>query len=310
MLVEEELAAVSPEKESLLTIGVFDGVHLGHKYLISKLKKSAETENLQSVVVTFRRHPLEVLAPGTVPPYLTNCEEKVALLKAEKVDYVVPLTFTRELAGLAAGEFTALLKKHLKMKGLVVGADFALGRNREGDVAALREIGRTTGFSVMVVAPMNFFGEVVSSTAIRKHLAEGDFRSVKKMLGRSFSLQGPVTRGDGRGKTLGFPTANIYVNSVQSLLPDGVYATWAYIDGKAYPSVTNIGRRPTFGEHERAVETHAIDYSGDLYGRELKIDIIDLLRREKKFGNAEDLKKQITEDIEKSRMILGSSPGF
>ncbi len=307
MLVEEELARVSPEKDTLLTIGVFDGVHLGHKYLISKLKKSAEQENLLSGVVTFRQHPLEVLAPETVLPYLTNCKEKVELLKAEGVDIVIPLTFTPELASLTAREFINLLKKHLKMRGMVVGPDFTLGKNREGNISVLRELGREMGFSVTMIAAMNFFGEVVSSTSIRKYLQEGDLKNVSKLLGRTFSLQGIVVRGEGRGRTLGFPTANLEVDSVQSLLPEGVYATWIHFGDKKYPSVTNIGKRPTFGSTDRTVETYIIDFSGDLYDRELKIDIVDLLRGEKKFRNTDELKQQIVEDIEKGKAALGLS---
>ena len=309
MLVEEELALVSPKKDTLLTVGVFDGVHLGHKYLISKLKKSAEQENLLSGVVTFRQHPLEVLAPETVLPYLTNCDEKVELLMAERVDIVIPLTFTSELADLTAREFTGLLKKHLRMRGLVVGPDFTLGKDREGNISVLRELGRETGFSVMMVAAMNFFGEEVSSTAIRKYLQQGDLKNVSKLLGRTFSLQGVVVRGEGRGRTLGFPTANLEVDSVQSLLPEGVYATWTHIGDKKYPSVTNIGKRPTFGSNGHTVETYIIDFDGDLYGRELKIDIVDLLRGETKFNNTDELKEQILDDIEKGKASLGLSPG-
>ncbi|MBN2240268.1 MAG: bifunctional riboflavin kinase/FAD synthetase [Dehalococcoidales bacterium] len=305
LLIEEELAAISPDKGTLLTIGVFDGVHIGHKHLISQLRSLAETENLASGVVTFRQHPLEVLAPGTVPPYLTSCKEKVELLKAEKVDYVIPLTFTREMADLSAREFVSLLRKYLKMQGLVVGMDFTLGKDREGDIPMLRELGNEMGFSVTEVSAMDFSDEIVSSTVIRQYLQEGDIKTVAKFLGRTFSLHGIVTRGDARGRTLGFPTANIAVDSVQSLLPAGVYATWIYIDGKAYASVTNIGERPTFGDNDRTVETYVIDYQGDLYDRELKLDIIDLLRRETRFENAGELKKQIAEDIENSKAVLG-----
>jgi riboflavin kinase/FMN adenylyltransferase len=308
MLVEEELARVSPEKDTLLTIGVFDGVHLGHKYLISKLKKSAEQENLLSGVVTFRQHPLEILAPETVLPYLTNCDEKVELLKAEKVDIVIPLTFTPEMAGLTAREFAGLLKKYLKMRGLVIGPDFTLGKDKEGNVSVLRELGREMGFSVTMVAAMNFFGEVVSSTAIRKYLQEGNLKNVSKLLGRTFSLQGVVVKGEGRGRTLGFPTANLEVDSVQSLLPEGVYATWIHIGDERYPSVTNIGKRPTFGSNGRTVETYIIDFKGDLYGRELKIDIVDLLRKETKFKNTDELRHQIRDDIEKGKVALGPLP--
>jgi riboflavin kinase/FMN adenylyltransferase len=195
--------------------------------------------------------------------------------------------------------------KHLKMRALVVGKDFSLGKNREGDIPALTKLGKELGFSVDVVEPLDYHGEIVSSTRIRKFLKEGNLKKVSEYLGRTFSLNGIVTGGDRRGRVLGFPTANIEADSVQSLLHDGVYATWTDIDGKQYPSVTNIGKRPTFGKHDRTVETFVIDYQGDLYGKELKLEIVDLLRREKKFENADELKKQIAEDIENSKVALG-----
>ena len=194
------------------------------------------------------------------------------------------------------------------MRGLVVGPDFTLGKDREGNISVLRELGREMGFSVMMIAAMNFFGEEVSSTAIRKYLQAGDLKNVSKLLGRTFSLQGVVVRGEGRGRTLGFPTANLEIDSVQSLLPEGVYATWTHIGDEKYASVTNIGKRPTFGTNGRTVETYIIDFEGDLYGRELKIDIVDLLRRETKFNNTDELKKQILDDIEKGKAALGLSP--
>ena len=232
-----------------------------------------------------------------------------ALLKAEGVDIVVPLTFSPELADLTAREFTRLLTKHLRMRGLVVGPDFTLGKDRKGSISVLRELGSEMGFSVTMIAAMNFFGEVVSSTSIRKYLEEGDLKNVSKLLGRTFSLQGIVVRGDSRGRALGFPTANLEVDSVQSLLPEGVYATWAHIGDEKYPSVTNIGKRPTFGSNDRTVETYIIDFSGDLYDRELKIDIVDLLRRETKFHNTDELKQQILDDIERGKTALGLAPG-
>ncbi len=308
-LVEAELVAVAPDRETLLTIGVFDGVHIGHKYLISRLREIAASKNLASGVITFRKHPFEILAPEVMLPYLTSCEEKVELLKAEKVDYVIPLTFDRALADTSARDFVTLLYNLLRMRGLVVGIDFSLGKDRQGTIPALREMGVEMGFSVDVVDPLDFHGETVSSTRIRKFLKEGNFRKVFEYLGRSFSLSGPVVSGDRRGRTLGYPTANIAVDAVQTLLPNGVYATWAHIDGKLFKSVTNIGKRPTFGDKEPTVETFIIDFQGDLYGKEVKLDIIDLIRHEKKFANTEDLKKQIAADIEFSRSCLDFQPG-
>ncbi len=306
MLVEEELAELSPEKDMLLTIGVFDGVHLGHKYLISKLKEQARQRNLLSGVVTFRQHPLEVLSPQTELSYLTNLEEKVNLLKKEGVEAVIALSFTPELAQLSASQFASLLKKYLRMQGLVIGPDFALGRNREGNADTLRRLGQALGFSVTVIPPLSINGEIVSSTAVRDALANGDIKRVISLIRRLFSLQGRVTTGAGRGLGLGFPTANLEIDPKQTLPPEGVYATWAYVGSKAFKSVTNIGRRPTFGGNERTVETYILNYGGNLYGRELKIELVELLRGEKRFDTLEELKKQIAEDVKRGEAILDS----
>ena len=306
MLVEEELGEISPKKDMLLTIGVFDGVHKGHKYLISQLKEQAKQQDLLSGVVTFRQHPLKILAPQTELPYLTSLEEKVQLLKNEGVDIVISLSFTQELAKLSASQFVSLVKKHLRMRGLVIGPDFALGRNREGNADTLIKLGQEMGFSVTVVPPVKINGEVVSSTAIRKALANGDIKRVTKLIGRPFSIQGLVTTGVGRGSGLGFPTANLEIDSTQTLLPEGVYATWTFIDGKAYQSLTNVGKRPTFGSNGRTMETHILNFNGNLYGHEIKIDIVERLRGEKRFDTIDELKKQIAEDIKQGKVILNS----
>ena len=306
MQVEEELAELSPEKDMLLTIGVFDGVHLGHKYLISQLTEHARQQNLLSGVVTFRQHPQEVLSPRTNLPFLSNLAERVNLLKNEGVDAVIALSFTQELARLNAGQFVGLLKKYLRMRGLLIGPDFALGRSREGDADALRTLGQDMNFSVIVIPPVMVNGEVVSSTAIRNALANGDIKRVVSLIGRPFSLQGLVTTGAGRGLKLGFPTANLDTDPKQALPADGVYATWAYINDKAYQSVTNVGRRPTFGSNGRTIEVYILNYHGELYGRELKIDVVERLRGEKQFDSVEELKKQIAEDIKQGEAILDS----
>ena len=306
MQVEEELARLSPEKNMLLTIGVFDGVHLGHKYLISQLKEHARQQNLLSGVVTFRQHPQAVLSPQTKLPFLTDLAERANLLKNEGVEAIITLSFTPELAQLSARQFLTLLKKYLRMHGLVIGHDFALGRNREGNTHSLRALGQALNFSVTVIPPVMINDEVISSTAIRKALANGDMRRVHNLVGRSFSLHGHVITGAGRGMELGFPTANLDIDSEQALPVNGVYATWAYIGGKAYPSMTNIGKRPTFGGSQPTVEVYVLDYHSDLYGHELTIDIVERLRDEKKFDTVEELKKQIASDVKQGRAILNS----
>ncbi len=306
MKVEKELAGLSPKKDMMLTIGVFDGVHLGHKYLISQLKEHARQQNLLSGVVTFHQHPLAVLSPQTRLPFLTDLTTRTCLLKGEGVDAIVTLAFTRELAHLSAREFVSLLKKYLRMRGLLVGSDFALGRNQEGNISTLRTLGQDMNFSVILISPVVIDGEVVSSTAIRNALANGDMERVANLTGRPFSLHGRVVIGTGRGSELGFPTANLDIDPQQALPADGVYVTLAYIDDKVYKSMTNIGKRPTFGGNERTVEVYILDHYNDLYQRELKIDIIKRLRGEKQFDSAEQLEKQIAKDIKQGRAILDS----
>jgi len=309
MQVEEELGKQSAEKDMLLTIGVFDGVHLGHRYLISQLTELAQKQGLLSGVVTFRQHPQEVLFPQTKLPFLTDLAQRTTLLKNEGVEAIIALSFTRELAQLSPRQFLGLLEKYLRMRGLVIGPDFALGQSREGDTDTLRRLGQEMGFSVTVVPPIIVDGEVVSSTAIRKALALGDMKRVQKLVGRPFSLYGRVIPGAGRGIELGFPTANLDTNAEQALPAEGVYISQVHIDDQAYVSMTNIGQRPTFGENQRVVEVYLLDYHGDLYGQELAIDIIERLRGEIKFDTPEELKKQIAEDVKRGRAILKTRGG-
>jgi riboflavin kinase/FMN adenylyltransferase len=306
MQVEEELARFSPGEDTLLAIGVFDGVHLGHKYLISQLIEASRTEGLHGSVVTFHPHPREVLSPGREVLYLTTVTEKAGLLRQEGVETVITLSFTPELAGMTARQFITLVKKYLRMCGLVVGPDFALGKGREGNVDVLRALGQELGFSMTVIPEIKTNSDVISSTTIRSALADGNMKQVNKLLGRAYSLQGKVITGAGRGTGLGFPTANLAVDAKKALPPEGVYVTWAYLDGQPYQSMTNIGRRLTFGEKELTIEVLLMDYKDNLYGRELKIDIVEHLRDEKRFETVDELKRQIAADVEQGKAILST----
>jgi len=308
MPVEEELARFSPKKDMALTIGVFDGLHLGHKTLISKLVSEATQKRLLSGVVTFKTHPRDFFQPETRLPFLTTIDERIHLLKAEGVDEVIALSFTREMAVLAAREFLALLQKYLRIKALVIGPDTTVGKNREGTVEVIKQLGAEMGFSVTIVPPKKVGGETVSSTAIRQAITAGDMDRVARLLGRYFSLQGNVGAGAHRGTGMGFPTANIHVDARQALPPDGVYATWAYVEGKGYESMTNIGKRPTFGAHNRrTIEVYILNYDKDIYGKPLKIELVERLRGEQKFENPEALKRQIAEDVKRGKEILSNA---
>ncbi len=299
-----ELIKFTPERDTLLTIGVFDGVHLGHQKLINRLTNQAAARNLLSGVVTFHRHPRRVLAHQSTLARLITLDERTRLLKDIGIDLVVPLTFTQEFAQLTAREFVTFLLEHLRMKGLVIGPDFALGRGREGNVETLKKLGKEIGFTVESVEPLTLEDSVVSSTAIRKALDNGDMEETSTLLGRNFRLKGPVGGGKERGQVLGFPTANIVVDQDQALPINGVYATLSYIGDKVYRSVTNIGVRPTFDEEGRTVEVFIMDFSGDIYGQELAIELIHRLRGEVKFAGPDDLTAQINKDVEQAKLLL------
>jgi riboflavin kinase/FMN adenylyltransferase len=307
VLVEEELARFSSAKESVLSIGVFDGVHLGHQRLLAELLNQADKRKMLSGVVTFRHNPEKLLSHRSKLPFLTDIDERLDLLKQEGVKMVVPLSFTPELAQLSARDFIALLQKYLKMRGLVVGEDFALGKGREGNTENLKKLGQSMNFNVTIVPPLVVNGEVVSSTTIRKALAAADMSKVRQLTGRPFQLTGKVVSGYGRGTGMGLPTANLEISSDHALPPDGVYTGWAYINGNTYQAMTNIGKNPTFGINKRTVEAYLIDYHGDLYGSDLQLDIVARLRDEKKFASAEALKKQVAEDIRKGKKILDAN---
>ncbi|MFH1662477.1 MAG: bifunctional riboflavin kinase/FAD synthetase [Chloroflexota bacterium] len=304
MLLEDELAGLAPRSETILTIGVFDGVHLGHKHLLSKLVEQSKNDKLISCVITFKQHPQGLFNSQSAPPFLTNLTQKTKLLNDAGAQIIIALTFGLELAQTGARQFADLLQKYLKMRGLVLGPDFTLGRNKEGNVDFLRNLGNAMNFNLTVVPHLKIDGEIVSSTAIRDALLKGDIKKVNRMLGRHFSLEGRIITGSGRGTDLGFPTANLDIEAERALPSDGIYATWAYIDNKRYKSITNIGKRPTFGDNERIVEVYIIDFQDNLYRHQLKIDIIEKLRDEKKFTTAEALQCQIADDIKQAEALL------
>ena len=304
MKVEEELKEFTPERDTVLTIGVFDGVHIGHQRLMEYLKRRALAEDCLPGVVTFRGHPQHIMSPKTPLYRLVPLDERIRAIKEMGIPLVVPLSFNLELAEVPARDFVSLLQKHLRMRGLVIGPDFALGKGREGDAFALHKMGHDMGFWMEVFAPQLIDGEVVSSTVIRQALSSGDVRRVARLLGRPFVMHGRIVHGDERGKQLGFPTANLTFSRGQAMPGDGVYVTKALLGGQPLPSVTNIGKRPTFGENKRTVEVYLIGFNGEIYGEDLRIELVDRLRDEKRFSSPEELKAQISLDVEKAMSML------
>ena len=305
MNIDQELSRYSPELESVLTIGVFDGVHRGHRHLISELITEARGTGRLAGIVTFRNHPTSVLSPDFKARYLTTVEERLHLIEELGVDYTVPLSFDRGLSKLRAGQFAALLQQHLRMTGLVIGPDFAMGHRREGDTETLAAIGRDMGFSVHVVKTLlDEDGQVVRSTGVRDALVGGDVSHVAALLGRNFVLTGTVVRGVGRGGPLGFPTANIEVSEGMAIPGDGIYVTWAYVDQRRHMAATSIGELPTFGEGERTVEAYVLDLDEDLYDQQVRLEFVRRLRDEIKFDSVRALQEQVDKDVDQTRAIL------
>lgn len=305
ILARDELARAAPGTETAVTVGVFDGAHRGHLYLLGRLQERARALGLASGVVTLHPAPLQVLRPEKPIAYLCSLEERLERLRDAGVDFVAPVTFTSELAQLSARDFVQLLVDELQVRLMLEGPDHGLGRGREGTVAVLAELGQEIGYQLEVLEALTEGELVVSSTAIRSALDEGEMRRVAELLGRPFSLRGPVVEGARRGKSIGFPTANIAVGADRALPAFGVYVTWAYLGEARYKSVTNIGRRPTFDKGERTIEVHLLDYQGDdFYGHDLRIDLLDRLRRERRFASAEELRTQIQRDVAAAEAAL------
>ena len=304
MRIEQELEQTQNDKDSVLTIGVFDGVHRGHQSLIGKVITEARAKGMSAGVLTFRNHPDSVLNPNFQPQYITSIVERIRLIKELGVDFVVPVTFDMEVAGLKARRFVELLRGKLRMRGLVVGPDFAMGYKREGNVRMLSSLGDEMGFEVSVVDLLSEGGDAVHSTSIRKAIVEGSVGDAAKKLGRNFSISGTVVAGEKLGRTLGYPTANVEVGADMAVPGNGIYATMALVDGERHMAATSIGTRPTFDGKGRTIEAFLLEFDNNLYNRQLRLEFVHRLRDELKFDSVDDLLKQMELDVEQTRTLL------
>ena len=303
MSFRQRLANAAPGKETVVTIGVFDGVHQGHRHLLRQVVEAAGSQYAPTVI-TFSNRPVTVLRPGTEPSYLTTLDQRVDLIKQQGIELVVCLEFTLELAQVTAADFAKVLAESLKMKGLVLGPDSAVGKDRQGDLAFMQQQGEQLGFWARSVEPFEIEGQPVKSRRIRDAVSNGNMAVCPELLGRNHLLSGVVVLGDQRGRTLGFPTANLEVDP-QLLLPgDGVYATWAIIDGERHQSATSIGVRPTVGLSNRLVEVFVMDFSDDIYGKTIGVEFIKKVRDQEKFDGLDELVKQINQDVDDCRQVL------
>lgn len=292
--------------ESRVTIGTFDGVHLGHQGIIQRLAASARQAGIPAVAVTFYPHPAVVLGKRSEPYYLTTPEERAGLLNTHGADLVITIPFTPQVAKTSARDFIALLVEHLHLTQLLIGPDFALGRDREGNAARLTELGKEFNFTVKVIPPVEVDGQPVSSSRVRAALARGDIQEAALLLGRPYHVSGQVVPGDGRGQSIGIPTANLSLWPERAIPKSGVYVTHAYVNGRAYGSVTNVGVRPTFNTNSASprVETHILDFNGLIYGQEIQVEFLERLRDEIRFPDVNALVSQIQADIRQAKEIL------
>lgn len=301
-----------PDERAVITIGAYDGVHLGHQAVIAEVRRRASALGARSVVVTFDRHPATVVRPESAPRQLTDLPQKLELLEATGVDATVVITFDEARSHEDPDDFVReVLVDCLRTKTVVVGEDFHFGYQRQGNVGRLRVLGEAHDFDVVpveLVARADGVDEPVSSTAIRRALAGGEVSLAARMLGRQFEARGVVVTGDQRGRLLGFPTANVQVPSLLAMPADGVYAGWyERPDGdELHPCAINIGRRPTFYEHadHSLLEAHLIDFAGDLYGERARVRFVDFLRSERKFDGIDALIAQLKHDVEHARSVL------
>ena len=294
-------------KYSVVTIGTFDGVHIGHKAIIEKLKEQAKKLNCESVIITFSPHPRMVVNNDSKILLLTTLEEKKELIEKLGVDKLYVINFTKDFAKKTYQEFlteTIVLKN--KAKHLIIGYDHKFGKDRAGDKTNLMELTKENNIGITIVNPQEINGMVVSSTKIRNALLDGNLELANTMLGRNYKVKGKVIEGSKRGRTLGFPTANIEPYEKNKLLPqNGVYLVKVFLENREYPGVLNIGLRPTFNNRvEPIAEVHLLDFNQDIYGMEISIEFIKRLRDEKKFNSKEELITQIKKDIKEVRKIL------
>ncbi len=293
------------DQPSVVTIGVFDGVHRGHQHLLSQLVNAARSSGQLAVVLTLFPHPDLVLRKLTGRYYLTTPEQKAALLGKLSIDVVVTHPFDDSVRQIRAADFVDQLLAHLNMKSLWVTADFAMGYKREGNFAFLTAQGAQKGFEVKETGLLGNNGEVrISSSAIREALLAGDVEKAAHWLGRPYCVEGPVVHGDHRGRSIGFPTANIQVWDEQVLPANGVYAGWATLNNERFMTVMNVGERPTFAGKDIRVEAHLLDFDRDIYGQRLSVDFVARLRGEQKFSGLDALMQQIHNDAERGRGIL------
>ena len=283
-------------KQSVVTIGNFDGLHRGHQVLIKKATEYAKKKNVSSIVFTFKNHPVNYFKPNSVKNIITN-SEKIEILKSMNVDYVINIPFDEYMTKISGHDFVKeILLDTLGAKKVIVGHDFTFARNKEGNIRLLKDLSEKYGFELEVVNPIKIDDIRISSTHIRNLISSGDVESVYKYLGRNYTLSGEVVHARKIGRTIGFPTANIRIDENMVIPKVGIYATKVYIDNKIYYGATNIGYNPTVNGTNLSIETNILEFDDDIYGKNITIEFLQRIRDEKKFNGIEELKNQLQKD--------------
>ena len=304
MEIIRDIGRLAPHPHPVVALGNFDGVHLGHREILKTAIERARAASGTSFALTFDPLPARVIAPERAPRLILAPEDKLELLRQSGIDGVIVVAFTPELSRLAPEEFVReyLLGK-IGARQVVVGHSVSFGHARAGNAQVMNELGMRMGFRTTIVGPVRIDGEVVSSTRVRELIAAGEMGTAARLLGRNHFISGVIVHGRERGRTIGFPTANIEP-ATEFLPPDGVYATRLMLDDGAFASITNIGMRPTFGEPARTIEAHVFNFDRDIYGAKVRLDIVERIRGERKFASGQELAAQIAQDLKRAREIL------
>lgn len=305
MEIIRSLKELRRDPDNVITVGTFDGVHRGHRFIIQELKRFAEQWQGRAVVVTFDPHPQIVLAGKDRPPIhiLTTTEQKLALLEKLGVEKTIVIPFTREFSRMSSEDYVQdILYNTIGLKGIVIGYDHAFGRDRQGSIDTLKTFARIKGFQVEQLPPLEIQGQIISSTLIRKKIAAGEVEKANRCLDYAYTIRGMVIRGEGRGRQLGFPTANIELENPYQLIPaDGVYVVTVKLPSGLYQGMANIGFRPTFNGRHRSVEVHILDFDADIYDERLEMSFYKRIRAEQKFTSLHALIQQLEKDREATR---------
>jgi riboflavin kinase/FMN adenylyltransferase len=307
MEIIRDLDALARHPYPVVALGNFDGVHLGHRAILRAAMERARAAGGTSFVLTYDPLPSKVLFPERAPKLLMASEDKLELLRISGIDGVIVVRFTHELSQLAPRDFVSdYLVAKIGAREVVLGHSHKFGHHRAGNASVMVDLGGEFGFDTTVVGPVKVAGIEVSSTKIRELIGAGDMRTAARLLGRYHFLSATVVRGRERGRTIGFPTANLD-SATECVPPDGVYATRVVLDHGQYASITNIGMRPTFNESARSIEAHIFDFNRDIYGHRVKLEVVERIRGEKKFASAQELAQQIQSDVARAKEILATA---